>query len=120
MEHYSLPKEFAEKWISNLRSGEYKQTREILFNEKKCGYCCLGVAAHMQGITNDKLCNNGELFELLDWGTPEEDTTLTTDFGIPNDLICGKLKTELITMNDDLKKSFESIADWIEENVEFI
>ena len=37
-----LPKEFKEKWLSALRSGEYTQAREALWVGN--GYCCLGVA----------------------------------------------------------------------------
>lgn len=37
--------EMQNKWFAMLRSGEYKQTKNILRSSKTGGYCCLGVAA---------------------------------------------------------------------------
>lgn len=36
-----MPKELLAKWLAALRSGEYKQSRESLYDGN--GYCCLGV-----------------------------------------------------------------------------
>jgi hypothetical protein len=36
-----MKKEIAEKWVQALRSGGYKQTKEVLRNSD--GFCCLGV-----------------------------------------------------------------------------
>ncbi len=71
MKQFKLPKEFAEKWITALRSGEYKQGESMLQSFKEeyadeeyddlestpetCNYCCLGVAAYISGIPADKL-----------------------------------------------------------------
>ena len=52
---YRLPREFAEKWIKSLRSGDYKQGRGGLYNESKNNYCCLGVACSMLGVENERL-----------------------------------------------------------------
>lgn len=50
--------ENAEKWVSALRSGEYKQTDGKLGGEKD-GYCCLGVACRVYEIaTGIKLPRN--------------------------------------------------------------
>lgn len=38
---------FNKQWIEALRSGEYKQTKNVLFDGK--GYCCLGVACKIAG-----------------------------------------------------------------------
>jgi hypothetical protein len=40
--HFELPKEFATKWLEDLRSGEYEQARHHLYIDG--AYCCLGVA----------------------------------------------------------------------------
>ena len=37
------------KWIEALKSGKYKQVREIL-KRKDQGYCCLGVACEISGL----------------------------------------------------------------------
>lgn len=41
------------------------------------------------------------------------------DTDIPKELIGTDLSTELMALNDDESYSFEEIADWIEDNVEF-
>lgn len=38
----TVSREDLQKWVNALRSGEYKQTRLTLQDDK--GYCCLGVA----------------------------------------------------------------------------
>jgi hypothetical protein len=42
-----LDKDFKEKWVAALRSGEYQQAHGTLFNGT--GYCCLGVACIVLG-----------------------------------------------------------------------
>lgn len=37
-------KDAVEKWLKALRSGEFKQAKEVLYDKKTGGYCCLGVA----------------------------------------------------------------------------
>jgi hypothetical protein len=37
----------AQKWVNALESGEYKQTRNSLTNEKNTRFCCLGVACDL-------------------------------------------------------------------------
>jgi len=47
----------ASKWLRALESGNFKQTRDSLFNKidnKSYGYCCLGVACQINGFTKDK------------------------------------------------------------------
>ncbi len=59
---FRLPKEFTLKWLKALRSGEYKQTDDVLFRpqnkregiSKDC-YCCLGVGAIICGISKDEI-----------------------------------------------------------------
>lgn len=57
---FEIPKEFGEKWIKALRSGEYKQTDSTLVyyhcDEETgeiieiYGYCCLGVACRVADL----------------------------------------------------------------------
>lgn len=81
------------EWVKALRSGEYKQCQGNLHGATGT-HCCLGV---LDVIVKAKEPNtrNGPLlkaFYKIDWGT-------------------------FIRMNDDEGKSFNEIADWIEENV---
>ncbi len=126
MEKYQLPKEFAEKWIEALRSGEYKQGRDKLAtinDANEICYCCLGVACKLQNIKDTELEQYGEIAELTKIDADEDfnnEYTDLLDIGIPYNLIGTQLPNELITLNDNEKKSFVEIADWIIENVELI
>lgn len=105
---YQLPKEFAEKWVAALRSGEYQQGSESLcYNDS---YCCLGVACAISGVVN----------------VPHQDwikATTAKDTSIPKILIGSAATSGLVyavsTMNDS-GSSFADIADWIEENVQCV
>lgn len=116
-----LDPEFKAKWIEALRSGKYKQGKGRLYtfnnNNNESTYCCLGVAGLVCGLSNETLdgyysygerCSNNryESFEPIE---------------IPVQLIYRHNKTsiarELWTMNDIDERTFEQIADWIEENL---
>lgn len=105
--NYQLPKEFATMWVDALRSGDYKQGQNYLYNNGK--YCCLGVAGCILGVSKASLINNKEsrLFASV---FPDNFTT---------DPMTYSLQSEFIKMNDS-GCSFPEIADWIEANVEFI
>lgn len=100
-----------------MRSGEYKQCTEVLQDEY--GYCCLGVAckvAQENGVNveidpEDGMlvgANLGDQLEVQDW------LGLKTDEGTIKD---GYLyeRQYLTSLNDIERKSFEEIADYIEE-----
>ena len=112
---YQLPKEFAEKWVAALRSGEYEQGEGMLYDDFYGTYCCLGVAAKICDAPIDKIAKYS-LLEIGGW---------FDEYGVPEALI-GNNDTfidSLTAMNDGFgtaKKSFPEIADWIEQNVEFI
>jgi hypothetical protein len=42
-------RERIQRWVAALRSGEYKQTTQVLHNDQ--GYCCLGVACDLYSKT---------------------------------------------------------------------
>lgn len=98
-----MTKELKQQWIEALRSGEYKQIKNILKDE--IGYCCLGV-----------LCDI-----IPDW-TISEDGDSVVELGRYNtydkiEKILGVDSTTLTTMNDDDGKTFAEIADYIEQNI---
>jgi hypothetical protein len=88
--------EHLKNWIEALRSGNYKQTRFML--ERKAddaggmppGNCCLGVAAEVIGVPG--------MYPDL------------TKFGLPREAEC-----KLMQMNDDERKTFAEIADYLEK-----
>ena len=89
-----MNKEQKDKWLVALRSGEYKQTRNVLIRDEKDGsrsYCCLGV---LDEITKD------ENPEFLMWGDRRQLTP--------------SIMSQCVTKNDNEKLSFLEIADWLE------
>ena len=104
-----MNKEYKEKWIAALRSGKYKQgTGSLRKNDK---FCCLGV-----------LC---DIVDSSKWELPRsEGTPIVYDSRtsylpekIKNNLnIEYRQQKDLAELNDE-GKSFNEIADWIEENL---
>lgn len=98
-----------EEWVKALRSGDYEQGTVRLCNDDD-QFCCLGVLAD---IAIDS-------FWLPRWGgwmLDEGDRALTLGTDIEKKLrLHGKDIGHLIEMNDG-GSSFETIANWIEENL---
>lgn len=93
------------EWADALRSGDYRQGSGSLYGPRSGGcYCCLGVACSLAGYTNEELFGIGV-------GTSidtirnfyEEDLKLT-----PLDI------SNLISMNDAKRMSFNEIANYID------
>jgi hypothetical protein len=102
-------------WLEALRSGEFSQARETLFDGES--YCCLGVLCELHQKEN-----GGE------WDKPHyAHRYLTQDAELPPEVQnwaglssqSGKYGPEsednLIICNDERKMSFAQIADIIEE-----
>lgn len=99
-----LDKEFKEKWIAALRSGEYQQgIGELCNSDNK--YCCLGVAAHLCGVTGHDLSS--------EWISHE----LAYKFNIPHILVGWIGEAESLALMNDEGLSFIQIADYIEDNL---
>lgn len=91
--------ELKAKWLEALRSGEYKQTTGVMYESETDGYCCLGVLAICTGRTDTDI---------------ECETFITN--GSTYDVLNADTQRTLAGMNDN-GKSFETIADYIEENI---
>ena len=50
MKVWAMSPELKQKWIAALRSGEYIQGKETLYNARADTYCCLGVLCRVAGI----------------------------------------------------------------------
>jgi hypothetical protein len=116
---YRLPKKFAEKWVTVLRSGKYTQTEGILYDPEEKSFCCLGVACAMNYPLHRLKNKYGNFATVID-KTSED---LQVDFKkIPKELkgpaTKNALVAELTEINDN-GYSFDTIADWLEKNVEF-
>ena len=104
-----------EKWLSSLRSGDYKQTRLHLRTDN--GFCCLGVLCDLYGKEHNvewKLMNNNHFYVFQD-----ETATLPLSViecaGVEDDNpeIC---ETPLSRLNDN-GSTFNEIADLIEKHL---
>lgn len=113
-----LPKRFKEKWVKALRSGEYEQGQDELYNEKTNNFCCLGVAANICGISTKRL----NYVPLLSNWYFSEDEILKENKNLPKVLIGSNEKEDddysaivekLVNFNDN-GKSFNWIASYIE------
>ena len=112
---YQLPKEFAEKWLTALRSGEYKQGTGQLMSYDNT-YCCLGVACAMFGLGKKEIGSSRVI------GGSSHDALNDFPNEIPNLLIGRACDNEFVydctNKNDCERLQFTEIADWIEANPE--
>jgi hypothetical protein len=86
-------------WVTALRSGGFEQCRDELHDGS--GFCCIGVGYQVLG--ND--CE-----EILEEDDPTE--IAAAALGLSSDV-----EKKLVRMNDDEKRTFPEIADFIEANL---
>ncbi len=101
-----LPKEFKEKWVAALRSGEFYQIKGALVNED--GYCCLGVACSIQKYQDRYISKHQTI--------PDHYTRVP--IALRGDNKDNDLVDKLTTMNDingPCARSFNHIANFIEK-----
>jgi hypothetical protein len=108
--------ELKKKWVAALRSGEFRQAREVL--RQGDAYCCLGVLCTMvDGVewTLDDALYRDEFNDTYD-ADGELPMPVRQIAGISTDEM-----THLIVMNDGKENmrphSFAEIADYIEANL---
>ena len=112
-----MKKVWATKWVKALRSGEYKQTKGVLYNGK--GYCCLGVLCK---ITGEEFTYSKEKNRYCVRGGGSNLESVLLPLHVINKVgmkSCSGLwlrhEDSLSELNDQ-GKSFERIAAIIEEN----
>jgi hypothetical protein len=148
---WKMDKDFKNKWLKALRSGDYEQTECYLATETydyadnpfgktvempdvpvKEGYCCLGVACAVAGVSFSDMVEIGTPRELMlelkihhgkdNVAVKNLDTKanvlIADDDDDPN--TDSSLTDVLVSMNDDKKYSFNKIADYIQSHVEGI
>lgn len=107
-----MNKQVKQKWIDALRSGEYQQDKFTLKSPK--GFCCLGVLTdlYLKEKNQDWVYTTKKGYSFGEFESTLSNVVINwCDF--PN------LNKEgiLIEMNDDFGKTFQEIADYIEENL---
>lgn len=110
-----LPPKFKKKYLEALRSGDYEQGKTFLLNQELTHYCPLGVACKVAGVSNDTL--NAPLIRI---GSNNKERDRKLKRGVPK-LLHGyweatPIPNKIAGMSDK-GKSFEEIADYIEENL---
>ena len=110
-----MNQEIKAKWVAALRSGEYKQTKDVL--QSSSGYCCLGVLCDIhEKETGFSIVDN--LRETIDdehlGHTVQQWAGLGFEYGahvfISHD-------NRPLTAHNDSGKTFLQIADAIEEQL---
>ncbi len=121
IKEFKLEKEFAQKWVDALKSGKYPQGEGYLENDYG-QYCCLGVACRMNHPKVD-LRHKFFIDASKDSKKNKEYITKSLERSMPALLrgvdVDQSFVQKVSKMNDD-GYSFDEIADWIENNVEFI
>lgn len=121
-----MNEELIRKWIEELRSGRYKQGHYALRLPSKGGkddeFCCLGVACDVVDPTAWALLLNGKRYAVDGMiGTLPYSIRvklfprITFDSQEQNRI--ENIISRLVTMNDTEEKSFEEIADYLEERL---
>jgi hypothetical protein len=95
--------ELKAQWVAALRSGDYKQGRYRL--QEADGFCCMGVLCVVAG-----------------WPTDDRDGSVNSaPYDPVREAIGGLSAAQMLSrMNDridDGHKSFDEIADWIEQHI---
>lgn len=99
---FKIPIELGKKWVSELRSGNYNQITGTLHILKTNCYCADGIYAKVCGYEFDKFGSDAYL---------NGESVYSDNTG---------LMLAVYRLNDTHKYTFSEIADWIEENVEFV
>jgi hypothetical protein len=113
--------EIKEKWLEALRSGEYHQSKNGLYDG--VGYCCLGVLCDIHSKETNIQWNpdpnvNGFYRYMGDCATLP--TALVEWAGLPDDnpdVVVDDSSTSLSELNDSYDYTFTAIADLIEEQL---
>src|SRR5579863_6705138 len=99
---YTLPKKLGINWVNKLRTTTIKQITGSYYSKSKNGYCSLGIYYLANGLDPRKRDDSppskyeemGEFINPIYW--------------------------KIVELNDKRFLTFRQIADWVEENVEFI
>jgi hypothetical protein len=123
---FALPRDIKETWLTALRSGEYKQGYNTLYDKYEDGYCCLGVLEKaVLGDVDRKKTRSGMPLGMPRKASCEAMGVVFLEDSPP----VGRCKEvhirgftvschTLPELNDYSNMTFTEIADLIEKNVE--
>ena len=113
-----MKKRIKNRWIKALKSGEYVQGKDRLYNPEDNTYCCLGVLCKLyakdkkkglQKVINMPGSDEGAVLPsaVAKWAGIEGELDI---YNSPN-VITSTRQVELVTLNDHDNLTFEEIAD---------
>lgn len=119
MKHIQMPKALAEKWLSDLRSGKYKQCASFLKDEDETGigYCCLGVLIESAGDIVNPVSAAGAL-PATSWLNSKKIVFRGSDSRHSNSPYISKEDCCVDFLNDN-GMPFSQIADLLEQEIEY-
>jgi hypothetical protein len=118
MKTIRMPKEFGDKWLAALRSGKYKQGRDLLHNLTTDGYCCLGVLQmEVCGSVEESAPGKPAAVPTMEWLQKNNIQFYHFHYNEPR-INPDLLSSSAAAMNDS-GKSFYEIADEIEACMEY-
>lgn len=107
------------QWLSDLRSGKYKQGCNVLkrtWHDGEVKHCCLGVLAE-QAVAAEIVKAEIEQWASYSNTTIDGDVCALSPKLLEWSGLNIKAENELIGFNDNDGATFAEIADWIEENL---
>jgi hypothetical protein len=109
-----MTQELKTKWLTALRSGEYKQGIGVLRSAESDSYCCLGVLCDISELGTWHSLNYKFITKkgFMEEGYAFLPPTIAADINLSR-----IQQRKLSGMNDSDLYSFTEIADWIEKNV---
>lgn len=102
---FKIPSQFGRELVDALRSGEFKQTTDTLY-DGVC-YCVIGLAGHIAGVEDDDLLGHSNIFDI--------DIYERHTLKLPEDLCY-----QMYKWNDSELLTFPEIANRIEEICDFV
>lgn len=110
--------EIKQKWLSELRSGKYEQAFYMLckISDGKRAYCANGLLCHIaeqHGVVKAKAVPINEMWVVwFDGHISYPPPSVLRWAGLNDDYV-----NNIAAFNDFYRKSFEEIADFVEENL---
>jgi hypothetical protein len=92
------------KWVSALKSKDYKQIYGKLYSKERGGYCSLGVLGVCLGI-DSKVMNTRSFLDTL---------CTQQNIAVP---LSEKMMGHIMRINDTDKYSFDKVAEFVEDNL---
>ena len=107
-----MERKLADKWIAALRSGEYRQTTEVLKEQSEDGghkHCCLGVLCEIDGSMDDYIGQGSPKYRNGPVWNEELAPTHAMALGFgPHE------QNYFVDLNDKAGLDFEEIADVVD------